>query len=126
MLDGADENPQLSAANSTKTEAKPEAATATATQSGPRHLRPRRGRHAAHIRVLLKPAAGLADLPVRFKGPRRDAYLLPVAPNDRMRRGLVAAAVLAVAAFGLTAVPLPGTTRPRGTAVSLAEDTSRA
>jgi hypothetical protein len=130
MLDGADEKPQLSAAKSTKNENETETTsgneTKSGTESGPRHLRPRRGRHAAHIRVVLKPAAALAALPVRVKGPRRDAYLLPVAPNDRMRRGLATAAVLAVAAFGLAAVPLPGKTQPSGTAVSLAEDTDRA
>src|SRR5262249_43986348 len=84
--------------------------------SGPRHLRSRRGRHAAHLRVLS------ASLTRRLTRPRREAFLLPVDPNDRMRRGLAAAAVLAVAAFGLTTA-LPVTSQDnRGSAVTLATD----
>src|SRR4051794_3866463 len=104
MLDGADENPQLSVA------------TATETESGPRHLRPRRGRHAARLSDLS------ASLTARLTRARREAYLLPVDPSDRMRRGLTSAAVLTVAAFALTAVPLPGQTPDRPTTVSLASD----
>src|SRR5690242_19600410 len=106
MLDGADENPQPS----------------DVADDGPRHLRSRDGRPAAHLRVLLPDPQRLAATRAWLRtGPERLRALTtalrrrvdPAHPAHparvwaRMpigaRRGAVAAIVLAVAAFGLSA-----------------------
>jgi hypothetical protein len=128
MLDGADENPQLSDAT-------------TEPEPGPRHLRPRRGRHAAVLAAVPAQIRRLnAAMPAQVKRlneavpaqirrlnlaqitrlhtSRGESFLLPAAGNDRMRRGLATAAVLAVAAFGITTT-VAGNGPGSGSAVSL-------
>ncbi|MFD0586087.1 hypothetical protein [Dactylosporangium darangshiense] len=54
----------------------------------------------------------------RLHTSRGESFLLPAAGNDRMRRGLATAAVLAVAAFGITTT-VAGNGPGSGSAVSL-------
>jgi hypothetical protein len=93
MFAGADENSQLN----------------DVAEPGPRHLRPRRFRHAARGLVPLATSlaalrgllAALRGLPAWLEAalPRRLGSAVPL----RARRGVAAAAVLAVSAFGLSA-----------------------